>query len=166
MKKRIDYSAVIGAAAWASLIADVRNAETALATFTVSLTDQERIGVRSVADGREGYVREVFRVSNEFQNSLPRSFDISRFEQKLQLFDQWKSLRVILEKVAEMADDTCLQIGVELMEDVDTAYPILQTMRKVDPNLDRAMQVLDDYNKRFGSSGGSTPTVVNPPPVV
>lgn len=166
MRKRIDYTTIIAPVDWATMVSNLRTAETSLATFSVSLTDVERRGVRSVAEGREGYVREVYRVANEFQNSLPRSFDIARFEQKLQLFDQWKSLLVVLEKLAEMADDTVLQIGAELMEDVDVAYPILQTMRKIDPNLDRAMQALDDYNKRFGGGGNTTPTTEDTPPIV
>lgn len=161
MKKRIDYTSVIAPVDWATMVSNLRAAETSLATFTVSLTESERRSGRSVAEGREGYVREVYRVGNEFPNSLPRSFDITRFEQKLQLFDQWKSLLVTLEKLAEMADDTVLQLGIELMEDVDIVYPVLQTMRKTDPNLDRAMQALDDYNKRFGSNGNTSPT----PPV-
>lgn len=166
MKKRIDYTSVIAPVDWTTLMVNVRAAESSLATFTVSLTDTERRSVRSVAEGREGYVREVYRVANEFQNSLPRSFDVARFEQKLELFDQWKSLLVILEKLAEMADDTVLQLGAELMEDVDTSYPILQTMRKIDPNLDRAMQALDDYNKRFGGNSSTPPTTPDTPPIV
>lgn len=158
MKKRIDYTSVIAPVDWATMISNLRAAETSLATFTVSLTDTERRSVRSVAEGREGYVREVYRVANEFQNSLPRSFDVVHFAQKLTLFDQWKGLLVVLEKLAEMADDTVLQLGAELMEDVDIVYPVLQTMRKTDPNLDRAMQALDDYNKRFGSNGNTSPT--------
>ena len=166
MKKRIDYTSVIAPVDWTTLMANVRAAEDSLATFTVSLTDTERRSVRSVAEGREGYVREVYRVANEFQNSLPRSFDVARFAQKLELFDQWKSLLVILEKLAEMADDTVLQLGAELMEDVDTSYPILQTMRKIDPNLDRAMQALDDYNKRFGGNSSTPPTTPDTTPIV
>lgn len=165
MRKRIDYALAIAPVDWATMIGNLRTAETAIGSFSVSLTDQERLGVRSVAEGREGYVREVYRVSNEFQNSLPRSFDISRFEQKLQLFDQWRTLLIIAEKIAEMADDTALQLGRELMEDVDLCYPILQTVRKVDANLDRAMQALDEYNKRFGSST-NTPISPDLPPNV
>ena len=165
MRKRVDYSLAITPVDWATMIGNLRTAETAIGSFSVSLTDQERLGVRSVAEGREGYVREVYRVSNEFQNSLPRSFDISRFEQKLQLFDQWRTLLIIAEKIAEMADDTALQLGIELMEDVDLCYPILQTVRKTDANLDRAMQALDEYNKRFGSNG-NTPITPDLPPNV
>ena len=166
MRKRIDYALAITPVDWATMIGNLRTAETAIGSFSVSLSDQERLGVRTVAEGREGYVREVYRVANEFQNSLPRSFDVARFAQKLELFDQWKSLLVILEKLAEMADDTVLQLGAELMEDVDTSYPILQTMRKIDPNLDRAMQALDDYNKRFGGNSSTPPTTPDTPPAV
>lgn len=164
MRKRIDYSLAITPVDWTTMVNNLRNAELAIGGFSVSLTKDERLGARSVAEGREGYVREVYRVANEFQNSLPRSFDVTRFEQKLQLFDQWRNLLIIAEKIAEMADDTAMQLGRELMEDVDICYPILQTMRKSDANLDRAMEALDEYNKRFSNNGSSTPDT--PPPAI
>jgi hypothetical protein len=166
MKKRIDYTAVISPTDWADMVTHLRTAETTLATFSVSLTNKERLGKRTVAEGREGYVREVYRIADEFQNSLPRSFDIALFKTKLELFDQYKSLLVQLEKLAEMADDTTIQLGSELMEDTDTVYPVLQTMRKIDPNLDRAMDILDEYNTRFGAQSATlTPPDPDNPPI-
>ncbi|MGL4631072.1 MAG: hypothetical protein ACRCVT_07680 [Leadbetterella sp.] len=155
-KKTIDYATSINQTDWDALMISLRSAETTLGRFSVSLSDKERSGRRTIAEGREGYVREVQRVATEFENSLPRSFDVRLFEQKMQLFNQWKQLLITVEKIAEMVDDTTLQLGTELMTDVDTVYPVLQTMRRVDANLDRALQALDDYNSRFGGSG--TPT--------
>ena len=50
----------------------VNKALTPLNPFKINLTDEQKIGTRSMAEGREGYARLISRIANQFPNSLSR----------------------------------------------------------------------------------------------
>ncbi|MCB0517021.1 MAG: hypothetical protein R2798_09440 [Chitinophagales bacterium] len=160
MKKHLNLANKLTAEEMIEVCNHLQKTADLLGKFSVSLSDEERFSVRNVSKGREDYVREVLRVTQEFSDELPRSVDIAEFGELLAIFDDWRKLILIAEKIAEKTDDTNIVLGIELMRYADTCYPILQNRRNDNANLDRAMQRLDDYNKRFG--GPSKP--FNKPP--
>ena len=106
---------------------------------------------RSMAEKREGYVRLVLRVAENFVDELPRSFDLEEYKNLLKARDEWKIMLLKAEEVAELIEDTEYAIGVELMKQVDRAAAALNSGRKNNPALDRAMREIDDYNQQFGT---------------
>lgn len=168
MKKHLELSSALTEAQMTMLLDHLYQSETLIANFAVSLSDEERRGVRTVAEGREGYVAEALRIANEFNSELPRSFDVAEFETVLALFNQWRRLLVLAEKIAEQVDDTSLALGIDLMTKADRVNTMLQAGRRDNANLDRALTRLDDYNKRFGTrpsnpADNSTNAPITPP---
>ena len=43
------------------------------APFKINLTNDEKKGARTMAEGREGYARLISRIANQFPNSLSRA---------------------------------------------------------------------------------------------
>ncbi len=50
----------------------VNNALTPLNPFKINLTNEQKMGSRSMAEGREGYARLISKIANQFPNSLSR----------------------------------------------------------------------------------------------
>lgn len=119
--------------------------------FSTSLNDSQRIGLRTMAEGREGLVRTISRIAGTFATSLPRNEDPSQLENALAYYD---SLAALLQKTAllhEMIDDTVTALGADIMATADRYTSYLQTARSGNTNLDMAMNQLDAYNQRFGT---------------
>lgn len=142
-------------AEYAQVKSNFENSETSLSKFTVSLSDEERLAVRNVSEGREGYVKETLRIALQFKDQIPTSISIEEFEELYRQFDRFRALLVLSEKVTEKIDDTCVGMGKDLMRFVDPIYAILQTMRNTNAHLDRALNRLDEYNSKFGSRPGN-----------
>jgi 3-dehydroquinate synthase class II len=106
---------------------------------------------RSIAEKREGYVRLVFRVADNFTEELPNSFDLGEYKKLLAAREDWKVILLKMEELAELAEDTEYSISVELMKNADRAFKALDAARKTNPALDRAMREIDEYNSQFGA---------------
>lgn len=135
----------------------------------ISMNNDDRRSSRSVSEGREGYVDEILRVANEYEDILPRNIDISLVRSLFNHFKEQKQFLVLVEKLAELVDDTTLGIGVELMHHTDIMLKSLQIAREYNANLDRALAGIDAYNSRFGKRSdetSSTNSNTDVPPVV
>lgn len=119
--------------------------------FSTSLNDTQRVGLRTMAEGREGLVRTISRIANTHVSSLPRNEDPTQLENALAYYDQ---LANVLQKTGllhEMIDDTVTALGADIMAISDRYSNFLQTARLGDNSLDMAMNQLDAYNQRFGA---------------
>jgi hypothetical protein len=133
--------------------------------FSVSLNDSERLGLRTVAEGREGYVRTVSRIALAHTESLPRNEDPNELAQMLAYYDRLGLLLQKLHLYTEMVDDTMMAAGVDIMAMTDRYISHLQTARSSNTSLDMAMNQVDDYNKRFtGRATAAEPVPVVPAP--
>lgn len=144
----------------------VRDAQLLIDRFVISLNDDERRSARSVSEGREGMVREVVRIANEYEEVLPRNLDLNRLVLLEQQFASWRGLLVLVEKLAEKVDDTSLALSIELMHLTDIVQNALQLARKYNANLDRVLQGIDDYNSRFGKRSSTTPPATDEQPPI
>jgi hypothetical protein len=117
--------------------------------FSTSLNDSQRIGIRTMAEGREGMVRTVCRISLTHVDCLPRNENPGEMEKALAYYDR---LAGLLQKVAlyhEMIDDTLVAVGGDIMALADRYTGYLQTARAGNNNLDMALDQVDEYNRRF-----------------
>ena len=162
IKRFLDLSRRLSAAEMESAVAALRDCKNHLSRFAVSLSDEERKGRRTVAEGREGYVRELWRISHEYESELPRSFALTDYTALLELYDEWKRLKVLAEETAELIDDPVLALGVELMSPTDLAHRSLQNARDLNASLDRALESIDDYNRRYVTDAPAPPPVAPP----
>ena len=118
---------------------------------STSLNDTQRIGLRTMAEGREGMVRTISRIALTHLDSLPRNEDPKEVEETLAYYDQ---LAALLQKVSffhEMLDDTITAVGADVMAITDRYGGYLQAARVGNTSLDMALDQLDAYNKRFGT---------------
>ena len=136
----------------------VKSAITQLGNGMISMSNDDRRSSRGISEGREGYVDEILRVANEYEDILPRNIDIALIYAVFSHFKDLKQFFVLVEKLAEMVDDTVLGIGVELMHHVDIILKSLQVAREYNANLDRALAGIDNYNSRFGKRSDDTST--------
>jgi hypothetical protein len=119
--------------------------------FSTSLNDSQRIGFRTMADGREGMVRTVCRISLTHIDCLPRNENPEEMELALAYYDK---LAGLLQKAAlyhELIDDTLTAVGGDIMALADRYTGHLQTARAGNNSLDMAMDQVDEYNRRFVS---------------
>ncbi len=118
--------------------------------FFVELTKAEKEGIRTVAEGREGYVRIVTDLSETYSNELPKVFDETVLRQKLNLRERVGLLLLKSQKITTMLDNTYVGLGADIMQRVDETVSHLNASRGRNGELDKAMNAVDEYNKRFG----------------
>lgn len=165
MKKQLSLSDVLNSQELSDAIMHLQEFGRSIKKFVISLSAEDRIGIRTIAEGREGYAREMLRISRIYINSLPREYNVEEFEELFRLYDEWKPILTESEMYAEQIDDTLVAIGMEIMKNADTANGFLQIARKGNANLDRAMEGIDRFNSRYGKSGDGSSTT-NTPPIV
>ena len=119
--------------------------------FCTSLTNEERIGLRLIANNRESIARETSRIAVEFGNKLPKDEDPKQLETAFIYYDELAAVRLKLARMLEIVDDTSKALGVDIMAMHDSLCGYLQVARKGNTSLDEAMKKIDEYNKRFGA---------------
>ena len=125
------------------------------ADYRLSLGDEQKLGLRSMAEGREGIVNTICRIAGNFPECLPRNEDPAEMEKAL---TYWGHLAAVIQKVdklKEVLEDTHAGLGADLMGMMDRYTGYLQSARTGNNNLDLAMRQVDEFNKRFGSRNGS-----------
>lgn len=128
--------------------------------FSTSLSDTERHGLRTMGEGREGFVRTVSRIALTHVDCMPRNENPEEMEQALAYYDKLASL---LQKVAfyhELVDDTLVALSNDIMGMADRYTGYLQTARAGNNSLDMALDQVDAYNKRFAARSADNGTAV------
>lgn len=127
-----------------------------LNTYNVSLNDDQRKGLRTMAEGREGFAKLVGDIALAHTESLPRNEDPKELQEALAYYSQLSKLRVQAAKLYEMLDDTQTATGMDVMAMVDRYSAYLQAARNANTALDGALNEVDKYNSRFGAVGEKT----------
>jgi hypothetical protein len=118
--------------------------------FKINLADDEKTGLRTFAEGREGYVRNVLRVATQFPNALSRSDVPIDLANMLDYYGNLEGVRLALTQALEVIQETSLGVAADGMAFADRYVQSLQISRKNDSALDEAMREIDDFNSRFG----------------
>lgn len=134
--------------------------QTQIATMTpfkINLNDGEKIGGRTMAEGREGMARLVSKIASAHIDSLAREHNPQDLEDRLTYDAKIEELRILAMKFLEIVDETQLANSVDVMTYVDAYTENLQTSRKNNGSLDLAMREVDEWNKRFAHKNDTPP---------
>lgn len=120
--------------------------------YSIALSNEERIGKRSMAEGREGLVRLVSRIALQHSGSLSKMDDPQELLAALEIDTQLELLRQACMQLLEMISDTQFGNSCDIMVLADNYVGALQFARGRDAALDSAMAEVDEWNKRYRAS--------------
>lgn len=129
----------------------VNNAVTPFNPFRVNLTNEQKKGTRSMAEGREGYARLISRIANQFPNSLSRVDVPSELSGLLDYYNSLEANRMALLQAMEIIEEIQLAAATDVMTLVDRYTINLQVSRANEGALDLAMSEVDQWNKRYAN---------------
>lgn len=133
---------------------------TTMTPFKINSNDGEKIGGRTMAEGREGLARLVSKIASTHLESLAREHNPQDLEDRLAYDAKMEELRQLAMKFLEIVGETQLANSVDIMTYVDAYSENLQTSRKNNGSLDLAMREVDEWNKRFANKPSDTPPAV------
>lgn len=116
-----------------------------------NLANKDRIGLRSMAEGREGYVRLVSAIGNAHPDDLNRRDNPAVLDALLDYDKNLELVRQQLLATSEKVSEIQLANSADIMTMVDSFVAALQSNRARNSALDNAMNEIDDYNSKFGS---------------
>ena len=128
-----------------------------LQPFKINLNDGEKIGGRTMAEGREGLARLVSKIASANIESLARELNPQDLDDRLAYDAKMEELRILALKFLENIAETQLANAVDIMTYVDAYSENLQTSRKNNGSLDLAMREVDEWNKRFAHKNDTPP---------
>ncbi len=134
----------------------VTTALTPVNPFKINLTDEQKKGTRSMAEGREGYARLISRIANQFPNSLSRVDVPSELSGVLDYYNNLEASRMALLQAMETIEEIQLAAATDVMTLVDRYAANLQVSRGNEGSLDLAMGEVDQWNKRYANKKEET----------
>lgn len=165
-RKTFDLSEVLSTQEVGNLNSVFNTAKITIERVAVSLSNEDRRNARNVAHRREAYVRGLARIAPNFERVLPRDIEPATIGKLVEQYEAHKTLKVLLDEIKELNDDTIVAIGSAIMKEADSIYPALQRGRKRDGALDLAMAEIEEYYKRSTEDDSTNPALGNTPPAV
>ncbi|PZF72514.1 hypothetical protein [Taibaiella soli] len=121
-----------------------------LLPFAISLTAADKMGMRTMAEGREGYVRLLSRIALAHPDCLSRNDDPQQLADALDYDQHLEDLRQSLMALSEQITNIQIANSKDIMTYTDNYAASLQVGRTGNSSLDTAMHEIDDWNKRYG----------------
>lgn len=115
----------------------------------VSLTSEERMGIRSVGSSRMGLVMLVSQLATQFNNKLSKEDNAENLSRRLEALHALRAYRLSINTLLEAIDDTDKALSRDIMKHADKFSDSLHSARKHDGDLDEGMREIDTYNSRF-----------------
>ena len=132
---------------------DTNAALVPLQPYILNLTDEEKLGLRTMAEGREGYARLISRIATQFPNSLSRADDPAELTALLEYNPRLEANKLALLQSLESIQEIQMGAAADIMTMVDRYTSNLQISRANEGSLDLAMQDVDNWNQRFVNKG-------------
>ena len=132
---------------------DVNAALVPVQPYILNLTDEEKLGLRTMAEGREGYARLISRIATQFPNSLSRADDPAELTALLEYNTRLEANKLALLQSLESIQEIQMGAAADIMTMVDRYTSNLQISRANEGSLDLAMQDVDGWNQRFVNKG-------------
>ena len=132
---------------------DTNAALVPLQPYILNLTDEEKLGLRTMAEGREGYARLISRIATQFPNSLSRADDPAELTALLEYNTRLEANKLALLQSLESIQEIQMGAAADIMTMVDRYTSNLQISRANEGSLDLAMQDVDNWNQRFVNKG-------------
>ena len=120
--------------------------------YKLNLTDEEKIGMRTMAEGREGYARLISRIATQFPDALSRADVPTDLSELLEYYQNLEGNRLATLKSLETIQEIQLGAAADIMTLVDRYAQNLQISRNNEASLDLAMQEVDGWNSRFANN--------------
>lgn len=139
----------------------INAALTPIEPYKINLTNDEKTGMRSMAEGREGYARLISRIATQFPDSLSRADSPEELTDLLDYYQRLEANRLSLIQSEETIVEIQLGASADIMAKVDRYVQNLQISRANEGSLDIAMEDVDNWNSKFANKP-STPPPVNP----
>ena len=136
-----------------ALVTQVNASINTFTPFSVNLTEVEKEGGRSMAEGREGYARLVARIATQNPTSLSRADNPAELNVLLDYYANLQGTRQAVLSLLEKIEETQLGAATDTMVLVDRYVRNLQIERDNNASLDLAMREIDEWNKRFANTG-------------
>jgi hypothetical protein len=90
--------------------------------FLRDLTAEERQALPGMGDKNRGFVLKALEVAMQNPDILPRSFDMERMRQRMDMFDQFYGVTLALLQLQKLSDSTAIALGSDLYEDALKVY--------------------------------------------
>lgn len=132
---------------------DTNAALVPLQPYISNLTDEEKLGLRTMAEGREGYARLISRIATQFATSLSRADDPAELTALLDYNTRLEGNKLALLQSLESVEEIQLGAAADIMTLTDRYTANLQISRANEGSLDLAMQDVDNWNQRFVNKG-------------
>ena len=121
--------------------------------FLVDLSPEERRALPKMGDKSNAFVSKTLEVAKQNGDFLPRSFDVDEMAQDIALYQDLRSITLALTPLAELVDDTLVQVGSE-------AYAAALTVYQYAKNAGQGAaldSVADELSKRFARKSAAKP---------
>jgi len=136
----------------ASMIEQLKAMTTLFEPHYHNLSNDERTGIRTMAEGREGIVRTISQIAIANPDDLSKKDDPAHLTKKLDYDVQLESIRQLTVKFLEYVEETQLANSQDIMGVADAFAASLQIARTRNSALDEALKPVDEHNKKFGRS--------------
>ena len=133
--------------------ATITAALTPLTPFKINLTHDEKPGLRTMAEGREGYARLISRIATQFPDALSRADNPAELNGLLEYYSNLEGNRMALLQNLETVEEIQLGASADIMTLADRYKANLEISRQNDAALDLAMREVDAWNSRFANKG-------------
>jgi hypothetical protein len=130
----------------------------------VVVTDQQKMGVRTMAEGREGYVRLVSKIAMQHEDALSRLDKADELQQRIAYDAALETTRQAAIELLEQLDDTRWGNSADIMVMTDRYLASLQNQRANNSALDQSLREVDDWNSRYGRNAAKEPLPGSEPP--
>src|SRR6478752_1492196 len=121
------------------MIEDLQRLNVSMEMYFVNLSDDERTGLRSMAEGREGYVRLINEIAMANPDALRRKDDPKMLDEKLSYDKALEGVRQLLLSLYEKVEETHLANSKDIMKVADSFANALQNSRGRNSALDKSM---------------------------
>ncbi|HTP09724.1 MAG TPA: hypothetical protein VMP08_15820 [Anaerolineae bacterium] len=126
--------------------------------FLIDLSPEERHALPKMGDKSNAFVGKAAEIAAQNGDFLPRSFDVAELASDVALYEDLRSISLALTPVAELIDDTMLEVGSE-------AYAAALTVYQYAKNAGQGAAldgVADELGKRFARKSVPKPEPVTP----
>ena len=113
--------------------------------FLIDLTPEQRHALPKMGDKSNAFVAKAAEVAKQNSDFLPRSFDVDELAKDVALYENLRSIALALTPLAELVDDTLVEVGSEAYAGALVVYQYAKNAGQ-GAALD---SVVDELGKRF-----------------
>ena len=142
----------IPAADYQSIVAKLREVETAIAKYLIALTPDQRQSYPKTGDKTHQFVEKALEHAASNPELLPAYVDIAEWQKDSKTRHDLRTVLALCEKLRSNVDDTMLLCGSESYTAALAFYSSVKQAAKM--NVAGAKTIVDDLSPRFPGKSG------------